>query len=137
MKKTVIAAIILSLASALLPAVSAPAIYFASDEDLRNMSALRGLPEGSRTAMQNALYRYEGLEAYTIYNGRHSLALVPMKGWGKVEFVRTEGLHPETRFAETINVQAEVSGPTELKTLTLFKKGRFSRADIAAAMKGL
>ena len=66
MKKTVIAAIILSLASALLPAVSAPAIYFASDEDLRNMSALRGLPEGSRTAMQNALYRYEGLEAYTI-----------------------------------------------------------------------
>ena len=51
MKKTVIAAIILSLASALLPAVSAPTIYFASDEDLRNMSALRSLPEGSREAM--------------------------------------------------------------------------------------
>ena len=66
-----------------------------------------------------------------------SVTAAPVRGWGKAEFVRTEGLHPETRFAETINVQAEVSGPTELKTLTLFKKGRFSRADIAAAMKGL
>ena len=75
-----------------------------------------------------------GQHAYIIYNGRHSLALVPLSGWGKVEFVRTEGLHPETRFAETINATAEVSGPTELKTLMLFKEGRFTAKDIEKAI---
>ena len=95
------------------------------------------LPERGTRIEESTIELPSGLKAYIIYNGQHSLALVPVKGWGKAEFVRTEGLHPETRFAETINVQAEVSGPTELKTLTLFKKGRFSRADIAAAMKGL
>ena len=95
------------------------------------------LPERGTRIEESTIELPSGLKAYIIYNGQHSLALVPVKGWGNAEFVRTEGLHPETRFAETINVQAEVSGPTELKTLTLFKKGRFSRADIAAAMKGL
>ncbi len=47
-------------------ALTAPSIYFASDEALRNMVSLRGLAAGSREAMQNALYEYEGLEAYAL-----------------------------------------------------------------------
>ena len=46
--------------------LSAPSIYFASDEALRNMCSLRGIAEGTREEMQNALYEYEGLEAYSI-----------------------------------------------------------------------
>ena len=50
----------------LIYALSAPAIYFASDDDLRNMASMRGLAEGTREEMQQALYDYEGLEAYEI-----------------------------------------------------------------------
>lgn len=95
------------------------------------------LPERGSRIEEKVMAVGGGLEAYTIYNGRHSLALVPMKGWGKVEFVRTEGLHPETRFAETINATADVTAPTELQTLMLFKEGRFSADDINKAIKGL
>ena len=54
-----------------------------------------------------------------------------------MEYVRTEGLHPETRFAETINATADVNGPTELKTLMLFKEGQFDRKSIEKAIKQL
>ena len=47
-----------------------------------------------------------------------------------MEFVRTEGLHPETQFAKTINAVADVSAPAELKTLMLFKKGEFNTESI-------
>ena len=95
------------------------------------------LPERETPIEKATISLRGGLKAYTIYNGRHSLALVPMKGWGKVEYVRTEGLHPETRFAETINATADVAGPTELKTLMLFKEGRFTAKDIEKAIKRL
>ena len=47
-----------------LMAVSAGTIYYASDDDLRAMCALRGIEEGTREEMQRALYESEGLEAY-------------------------------------------------------------------------
>ena len=58
--------IILISVSMALSAVTAGTIYFATDDELRNMAELRGLPsDGTREALQNALYQYEGLEAYT------------------------------------------------------------------------
>ena len=93
------------------------------------------LPERESRIEEQVVDLGGGVKAYTLYNGLHSLALVALGGWGKAEFVRTEGLHPETRFAETINVVAEVSAPTELKTLMLFKEGRFSAADISQALQ--
>ena len=50
----------------MLYALSAPQIYFASDDALRSMCSLRGIPEGTREAMQNALYEYSGIESYDI-----------------------------------------------------------------------
>ena len=76
-------------------------------------------------------------EAYTIYNGKHSLAFVPLKGWSQIEFIRTKGLHPETQFAKTINATVDVSGPTALKTLMLFKVGRFKPEEIQKTLDQL
>ncbi len=65
MKKFLLLILIILLPS-VLSALTAPQIYFATDDALRNMAELRGLPEGTREEMQNALYEYEGLDAYTI-----------------------------------------------------------------------
>ena len=57
--------LLLILLPASLLAISAGAIYYASDADLRAMCALRGIEEGTREEMQEALYAAEGLEAYS------------------------------------------------------------------------
>ncbi len=93
------------------------------------------LPERGTPIRETTFNLPGGQKAYAISNGTHSLAFVAIKGWGKVEFVRTEGLHPETRFAETINATAEVSAPTELKSLMLFKAGDFTQQEISDALK--
>ena len=56
--------ILLMAVPAALLAIPASAIYFASDDDLRAMCALRGIGEGTREEMQEALYEAEGLEGY-------------------------------------------------------------------------
>ena len=49
-----------------LSAITAGTIYFATDDELRSMADLRGLPSsGSREDLQNELYEYEGFEAYS------------------------------------------------------------------------
>ena len=67
--KRLLAVLLLSLAVlAPLMAISAGAVYYASDDDLRSMCRMRGIDtEGlDRAAMQEALYSAEGLEAYTV-----------------------------------------------------------------------
>ena len=63
--KRILSLLLMMTICSLLYAVSAPAIYFASDDDLRSMAILRGIPEGTREEMQEALYAYEGIEAYS------------------------------------------------------------------------
>ena len=58
--------LLLIIMPASLLAISAGAIYYASDDDLKAMCALRGIEEGSREEMQAALYEAEGLEAYAV-----------------------------------------------------------------------
>lgn len=95
------------------------------------------LPEYDTPIQESVIELRCGLKAFILYNGRYSLALVPLKGWSKVEFVRTEGLHPETQFAKTINAVADVSAPAELKTLMLFKKGEFNTESIEQTINDL
>lgn len=95
------------------------------------------LPETGKPIEESMIPLKNGLKAYVIYNGKHSLAFVAMLGWDKVEFVRTEGLHPEARFAETINATAAVTGQKILKSLMLFKEGTFSADDINKYMTSL
>ena len=66
MKRLFLLFILILMPLSLAFSLSAPSIYFASDEALRNMCSLRGIEEGTREEMQNALYEYEGLEAYSI-----------------------------------------------------------------------
>ncbi len=94
------------------------------------------LPERDTPIARSTMPLGDGTaKAYTIYNGSHSLAFVPVEGWSSVEYVRTEGLHPETRFAETIDATATVDGGERLVSLMLFKKGRFEAAEIEAALR--
>ena len=65
MKRLILALSISIMIASRLAAASASAIYFASDEELRRMCAVRGLEAGTREGMQQALYGYEGLEAYS------------------------------------------------------------------------
>ena len=95
------------------------------------------LPVYDTPIQENVTELHGGLKAYTIYNGKHSLAFVPLKGWSQIEFIRTKGLHPETQFAKTINATADVSGPTELKALMLFKVGRFKPEEIQKSLDQL
>ena len=67
MKRLLLLILIILIPSALF-ALTAPQIYFASDDALRNMVAMRNLAEGTREEMQAALYDFEGLDAYTINN---------------------------------------------------------------------
>ncbi len=94
------------------------------------------LPERDTPIARSTMPLGDGTaKAYTIYNGSHSLAFVPVEGWSNVEYVRTEGLHPETRFAETIDATATVDGGERLVSLMLFKEGRFEAAEIEAALR--
>ena len=66
MKRLLTFLILLFSVPLLVFALSAPQIYFASDESLRNMAQLRGLEGETREELQNALYDYEGLDAYSV-----------------------------------------------------------------------
>ena len=66
MKRLLTLLIFLVLIPSLIFALSAPQIYFASDDELRSMAAMRGIPEGTREEMQQALYEYEGVSAYEV-----------------------------------------------------------------------
>ena len=74
MKRFLILLLLLFLIPSLIFALSAPQIYFATDDELRSMVDIRGLEEGTREEMQNALYEYEGLAAYEVVEGEDEAA---------------------------------------------------------------
>ena len=76
MKRLLLLILIILIPSALF-ALTAPQIYFASDDALRNMVAMRNLAEGTREEMQAALYDFEGLDAYTINNDTENPNFIP------------------------------------------------------------
>ncbi|WOO40845.1 DUF2264 domain-containing protein [Rubellicoccus peritrichatus] len=44
-----------------------------------------------------------GREIYLMSNGKYQLALIPVLGWEKADFIDSEGLHPESMFSTVIN----------------------------------
>lgn len=48
----------------------------------------------------------EGYKATIIDNGTYQLALVPLQGWENTEIATSEGLHPEAKISDVINVTA-------------------------------
>ncbi len=57
--------LIMLLSASWLSALTAPQIYFADDEELESMAAMRGIEAEGRNALQRALYEAEGLEGYS------------------------------------------------------------------------
>lgn len=93
------------------------------------------LPEKHGKIQERIVKINKYTNAYLIYNGDYELALIPLAGWSKApEFVRTTGLHPDTKICETINLSATVGGPTTLKTLMLFTKGQFTKKELKSAV---
>lgn len=66
MKRLLLAIVILLTLSNLQAKWSASAIYYATEDELRSMSEVRGLEIGTPDSMRRALYEYEGVEAYSI-----------------------------------------------------------------------
>lgn len=106
---------------------------------VENSTVLRlghyALPERPDTRItEQILSLKKGLKAYVIDNGEYELALIPLEGWEKVEFVRASGLHPDTRESVTINVESSIDAPRDLESLMLFKKGTFKTSELNKAV---
>lgn len=74
-------------------------------------------------------------EAYIIDNGEYQLALVPLQGWEKTEFVPAAGLNPVSEESKTINVAGSFSPQAATNiyaTLMLWKKSgeTFTEAEL-------
>ena len=65
-------------------------------------------------------------QAHIIDNGEYQLAMIPLKGWNKVEIVRSKGLHPVDEISKVINTAADYSPKQSdsrlYATLMLWKK---------------
>lgn len=79
-----------------------------------------------RRAIKSKTLKVKGHHVQIIDNGVYQLALVSLEGWGKQEFVNTEGLHPEAEKSVVMNV-SDTFIPQQGKdglyaTLMLWKK---------------
>lgn len=93
------------------------------------------LPEKGKAMERQTVDLGKGIRAYIIYNGEYSVCFIPLKGFSKTEFVRTEGLHPESKFCEVVNATATATTGLELKSIHLFRKGTFTKKELAAIAK--
>lgn len=137
--------ILILLSPAALFAISASAIYFASDDDLRSMCALRGIEEGTRSEMQSALYEAEGLAAYeeTVreggtfdlsVNSAESLVThensVIISGNADIDFTDSNGQQSQLS-ADTIIID------TENELLTALDNVYYSSSDESSAIQSI
>ncbi len=60
---------------------------------------------------------------YILENGEYRLAMASLAGWGGMEFVRAEGLHPVSEVCEVINATDRVENEKIYVTLELWKQG--------------
>lgn len=93
------------------------------------------LPQKGKPIKEQTLSLGSGLKAYVINNGEYSLALVPIEGWEKVEFVKAEGLHPEAQRCEVVDVEATASQGSRFVTLMLSGKQQFTKKSIQSIIK--
>jgi len=67
--------------------------------------------------------KVKGKKVTIIDNGMYQLAIVTLLGWDKAEVVTTQGLHPESKISNVINVEAVKNKSSKIyATLMLWKK---------------
>lgn len=94
------------------------------------------LPEKTSKIVERIVKLKKHHVAYIIGNGEYETAMISIEGWDSLQFVRTTGLHPETKVCEVIDAVATVQ-PTSAKTfitLQLFKKGMFTDKELMRAI---
>ena len=84
------------------------------------------LPAKHGTIQERTVKLKDCISAYAIFNGDYELVMIPLAGFSRVEFVHTIGLHPDSNQATVLNAVADIKGKKRLRSLLLFKKGRFS-----------
>lgn len=75
-----------------------------------------------------------GIVAYIMCNGNYELAMIPVKGWEKAEFITTHGLHPEADECKVINASATVSKGDNLVCCQLMSKKPFKKKQLLKAV---
>ncbi len=90
------------------------------------------LPE-LKTAIKEETRKVKGCEVRIINNGEYQLAMVSLRGWNAMEFVRAKGLHPESEKSTVINATGKfIPGKKNqgiYATLMLWKKANESWTD--------
>jgi hypothetical protein len=79
-----------------------------------------------RGEIKESVRKIEGKEIRIVDNGTYQLAMVPLKGWEKMETLENKGLHPVSDISKVINVTGEFSPQAKdaaiYATLMLWKK---------------
>ncbi|MFD2828509.1 DUF2264 domain-containing protein [Leeuwenhoekiella polynyae] len=93
------------------------------------------LPKLEGKELKQSKKKIGDTEAYIVDNGEYQLALVPLQGWGKTEFVSAEGLNPVSEESKTINLAASFlpqAATNIYATLMLWKKSgeTFTEAEL-------
>jgi hypothetical protein len=88
------------------------------------------LPQRDRPITSRSL-RTRGRDVYTIDNGRHQLAMIPLHGWEKTTYVSANGLHPESEICMTLNTHDRVESERIYVTLQLWKAGDLSSRELS------
>lgn len=71
-------------------------------------------------------------KAYITCNNENSLATIPLQGWERTDFIKTQGLHPESEFSTVVNTKDKLSGEKVYVTLMLWKTNgkQFSKKEL-------
>lgn len=83
------------------------------------------LPQIDGKAIEESKIKVGKMEAFIVDNGEYQLAMIPLQGWEKTEFISTSGLNPVSAESKTINVTANFSPQDDNNfyvTLMLWKK---------------
>lgn len=70
------------------------------------------------------VFDIKGNKAYIINNGKYSQAMISLSGWSGLEFIKGEGVHPESDYCTVINSTDRLpKGDKIYITLQIWKKG--------------
>lgn len=60
---------------------------------------------------------YRGLQGITLDNGQYQLVTILLEGWGDIEAVSCQGLHPEAEHSNVVDLTATINGEKTLRSL--------------------
>ena len=74
--------------------------------------------------IKEQIFDINGNKAYIINNEKYSQAMISLSGWSGLEFIKGEGVHPESDYCTVINSTDRLpQGDKIYITLQLWKKG--------------